>query len=136
MQTAPRIAVEAPAWARARYLADRYADVIADRAAFEAALARLPAFPGKKAITHWRELADQGDLAGIAAELTANHYDPAYDRANRKDPRPRLATLDLPGLGPEDQELAADEIVRLLSQPVLSSGTSAAQSRSAPAGKS
>jgi tRNA 2-selenouridine synthase len=136
MQIAPRVAVEAPVAARARYLADRYADVITDRGAFEAALARLPAFPGKKAITHWRELADQGDLSGIAAELTADHYDPAYDRSNRKDPRPRLATLDLQGLGPEDQESAADAIIRLLNQPVHRSGPTTAQSRSAPAGKS
>jgi tRNA 2-selenouridine synthase len=136
MAAAPRIAVSAPLEERARYLATHYADIVADRAAFDAALARLPVFPGRKALAAWRELADKGDLEALAADLVANHYDPAYDRANRKDPRPRLAALALAGLAPSDQEAAADQIVALLAQPTLSSGASAARSRSAPAGRS
>ncbi len=85
----------------------------------------------------WRALADAGDLVGLAADLVGNHYDPAYDRSNRKDPRPRLATLEMPGLEGVDQEAAADAIVRSArSAASSSSGASAAQSRSAPAGKS
>ncbi len=136
MADAPRIALAASLEARARYLASHYADVVSDRAAFDAALARLPVFPGRKALSAWRALADAGDLTALAADLVGNHYDPAYDRSNRKDPRPRLATLDLPGLEPSEQEAAADAIVDLLGQPVPSSGASAAHSRSAPAGKS
>ena len=49
MTAAPRIAVAAPAEARAAYLAEHYADIVADRAVFEASLARLPTFPGRKA---------------------------------------------------------------------------------------
>jgi len=135
MQAASRIAIEAPLEARARYLAERYAAVIADRSAFEAALERLPAFPGRKAIAHWRELADAGDLQAIAADLTANHYDPAYDRANRKDPRPRLATVALAGLSAADQDAAAAAIAARLDQ-APTSGASAAQRRAAPAGMS
>jgi len=136
MTAAPRIAVSAPIEARARYLATHYADIVADRKAFDAALERLPVFPGRKALAAWRALADAGDLVGLAADLVGNHYDPAYDRSNRKDPRPRLATLEMPGLEGVDQEAAADAIVDLLAQPRVSSGASAAQSRSAPAGKS
>jgi tRNA 2-selenouridine synthase len=136
MGAASRITLAAPLEERARYLATQYADVVADRAAFDAALARLPVFPGKKALAAWQALADAGDLAALAADLVGNHYDPAYDRSNRKDPRPRLATLELEGLGPGDQEAAADGIVQLLDQPPLSSGASAAHSRSAPAGRS
>ncbi|HLI66584.1 MAG TPA: tRNA 2-selenouridine(34) synthase MnmH [Caulobacteraceae bacterium] len=136
MTDAPRVAVAAPLGARARYLAIHYGDVVADRAAFDAALERLPVYPGRKALATWRALADAGDLEALAADLVGNHYDPAYDRANRKDPRPRLAALEMPGLGAADQEAAADAIVGLLAQPLLMSGASAAQSRSAPAGRS
>jgi tRNA 2-selenouridine synthase len=136
MAAAPRIALSAPLDQRARYLATHYAEVVADRAAFDAALARLPVFPGRKALAAWHALSDAGDLEALAADLVGNHYDPAYDRSNRKDPRPRLATLDLPGLGAAEQESAADAVLQLLSQLLLKSGASAAHSRSAPAGKS
>jgi tRNA 2-selenouridine synthase len=114
MTAAPRIAVAAPAEARAAYLAGHYADIVADRTVFEASLARLPIFPGRKAISHWMELADAGDLVTLAGELVETHYDPSYDRAARKDPRPRLAEIALGGLDPAAQELAADEIAGLV----------------------
>jgi tRNA 2-selenouridine synthase len=112
MTAAPRIAVAAPAEARAAYLAEHYADIVADRAVFEASLARLPIFPGRKAIGRWLALADAGDLATLACELIETHYDPSYDRAARKDARPRLAEIALAGLDPASQEAAADEIAR------------------------
>jgi tRNA 2-selenouridine synthase len=93
-------------------------------------------FPGRTALAAWRALADAGDLEALAADLVGNHYDPAYDRSNRKDPRPRLATLEMAELADADQDAAADAIVGLLAQSRASSGASAAQSRSAPAGKS
>jgi tRNA 2-selenouridine synthase len=136
MAAAPRIAVAAPIEARARYLASHYADVVTDRTAFDAALERLPVFPGRKAVAAWRALADAGDLEALAADLVGNHYDPAYDRSNRKDPRPRLATLEMADLADADQDATANAIVGLLAQPRAISGPSAAQSRSAPAGKS
>jgi tRNA 2-selenouridine synthase len=114
MTAAPRIAIAVPSGARAAYLARHYADVVADRAVFEASLARLPIFPGRKAISHWLELADAHDLVTLAGELVETHYDPSYDRAARKDPRPRLAEIALPGLDPASQEIAADEIARLV----------------------
>jgi tRNA 2-selenouridine synthase len=114
MVAAPRITLVAPPAERARYLAQHYADVVADRAVFAASLARLPIPPGRKALAAWAALADAGDLKALAAELIAAHYDPAYDRADRKDPRPRLATIELAGLGAADQDAAAGEIARVV----------------------
>ena len=114
MAGAPRIALTAPPAERARYLGRHYADVVADRAAFEAALARLPIYPGRKALAAWRELADAGDLEALAADLIATHYDPAYDRAARKDERPRLAAVNMAGLAEADQEAAADAVTALI----------------------
>ena len=114
MAVAPRVTLAAPLEARAAYLADRYADVVADRAMFDAAMARLPVWPGRKALTHWRELADAGDFTTLAAELMEGHYDPAYDRSAKKDARPQRATVALAGLDAVAQEKAADEIAALI----------------------
>ncbi len=114
MAAAPCIRLSAPLEARASYLAGHYADVVADRAAFEAALARLPIYPGRKALAAWRALADAGDLETLAADLIANHYDPAYDRSMRKEPRPRLGSVALSGLDDLSQEVAADEIAAMV----------------------
>ena len=114
MVAAPRITLAAPPAERARYLAQHYADVVADRAVFEASLARLPIPPGRKALAAWAALADAGELEALAAELIAAHYDPAYDRADRKDERPRLAAIEMLGLGAAEQEAAAAEIARVV----------------------
>ncbi len=114
MTAAPRIAVSAPPKARAAYLAGHYADVVANRAVFEASLQRLPIFPGRKAIARWLALADAGELETLAGELIETHYDPSYDRAARKDQRPRLGEIVLAELGPAAQEAAADQIARLV----------------------
>jgi tRNA 2-selenouridine synthase len=114
MVAAPRIRLSAPLAERARYICAHYADVVADRAAFEASLARLPVYPGRKALAAWRALADAGDLEGLASDLIANHYDPAYDRSTRKEAKPRLGAVALAGLDGAAQEAAADEIAAML----------------------
>jgi tRNA 2-selenouridine synthase len=114
MTRAPRIALEVPAAARARYLAGHYADVADNSEAFDATVARLPSNPGRKARAEWRALADAGELESLAAALIEAHYDPAYDRAARKDPRPRLGVVELAGLDPAAQEAAADSVADLV----------------------
>jgi tRNA 2-selenouridine synthase len=111
MTAAPQIVLDVPNEVRARYLASQYAHVVADRAAFEAALRRLPIHIGRKTLEAWRGLADAGDLEGLAAGLIEAHYDPAYDRADRKaGGRTALATVAMPGLEPADLETAARQI--------------------------
>jgi tRNA 2-selenouridine synthase len=114
MAIAPRIQISAPLGERARYICGHYKDVVADRAAFEAALARLPVYPGRKALAAWRALADAGDLEALASDLIANHYDPAYDRSSRKEVRSQLGTVALAELSSAAQEAAADEIAAML----------------------
>ena len=136
MTAAPRIAVAAPVAARAPLSGDALRRHRRRPRGLRGGAGAAAGLPGPQDLGRWRALADAGDLAALAADLVGNHYDPAYDRSNRKDPRPRLATLEMPGLEGVDQEAAADAIVDLLAQPRVSSGASAAQSRSAPAGKS
>jgi tRNA 2-selenouridine synthase len=115
MTAAPQIVLAVPGDVRARYLASQYAHVVADRAAFEAALLRLPVHIGRKTLEAWRGLADAGDLEGLAAGLIGAHYDPAYDRADRKEGgRTTLASVAMVGLEPADLESAAQEIEAVL----------------------
>ena len=114
MQAAPRITLRAPLACRAAYLARAYADVVADRALFDSALERLPVPPGRKALARWTELADAGDLQALALDLMQNHYDPAYDRAAKKQPTPRLGLVELAGLTAEAQEAGADAIASIV----------------------
>jgi tRNA 2-selenouridine synthase len=117
MVAAPRIALTVPTAARADYLATHYADVIADRAVFEATLARLPIHIGRATLESWRAMADAGDLNGLATGLIETHYDPAYDRADLKDGRPApVDTITLAGLGPDDFDGAAARIEALLAR--------------------
>ncbi len=117
MSAARRISLSAPPAERARYLARHYADVVADRAAFDATLARLPVHPGRKALAGWRALADAADLEALAADLIETHYDPAYGRSSRKAGVVPLATVTIPRLESEHQETAADQIAALLPTP-------------------
>jgi tRNA 2-selenouridine synthase len=115
MTAAPRIVLTVPNAVRASYLAGQYAHVVADRAAFEAALLRLPVHIGGKTLEAWRGHADAGDLEALALGLIEAHYDPAYDRADRKAGRPAtLASVEMAGLEPADLDVAAQRIEALL----------------------
>ena len=114
MASAPRIDLSAPAPERAAYLVRAYRDIVEDRAQLDEALRRLPTAPSAKRLAAWTALADAGEFEALALALMELHYDPAYRRSNAKDARPRLATLQLPALAPDDLSAAADEIVRLL----------------------
>lgn len=113
MQAAPRIEIQAPREARARYLVSAYRDIIENRAELEEAFDRLPVYPGQKRLENWRGLADAGQFEDLAEALMEHHYDPAYDRSSRKDQRVRLGVVALEGLDAANQEAAVAEIRRL-----------------------
>ncbi len=100
MQSAPRIALEAPIEARADYLLTAYPDITGDRNAALDAIARLTPFHAKETVTDWRKLAETGAWRALAADLMHAHYDPAYERSRRRGrfgrplARFRLDTLD------------------------------------------
>ncbi|MEO7026191.1 MAG: tRNA 2-selenouridine(34) synthase MnmH [Caulobacteraceae bacterium] len=95
MAAAPRIEIVAPRRARAAYVAQVYADAARNREGMASLLSRLPGGHGGKRLAAWRGLLDSGALAALAEALMEAHYDPAYARGRRADPRPRLATLAL-----------------------------------------
>jgi tRNA 2-selenouridine synthase len=116
MVAAPRIELIAPPEARAAYLTRAYADIIADPAALDLTLARLPVHHGKARLDEWRAVAGSGDFVGLAAGLIAEHYDPAYLRSRHKETRPCLAEIILPDLTPTSLDNAADRVAAILTQ--------------------
>lgn len=80
MVTAPRISIEAPRAARAKYLVRAYADLVADVARLDAVVALLaPAHP-REVIAEWRAMAAAGAFVDLAEGLMARHYDPRYGK--------------------------------------------------------
>ena len=114
MQAAPRIEIAAPVAARARYLTTAYADIIADPAALEDILARLPVHLGKDRREGWRELARAGAFTDLAASLVERHYDPAYERSRRGETRPAVDHIALGDLEPTALDAAAGRIAERL----------------------
>jgi tRNA 2-selenouridine synthase len=110
---APRIELQAEPDARARYLVTAYSDIIADRAALEAAFERLPVHPSRERLTAWRALAEAGRFPELAQAVMALHYDPAYDRSRRKHGRPLLGAVRLDPTDPASCEAAADAVAAL-----------------------
>jgi tRNA 2-selenouridine synthase len=114
MEAAPRITLTAPAEARAHYLASAYADIAADRAQLHGLLERLPRTTAKQALADWRGLADAGQHEALALALIEAHYDPAYARAARKDPRATLGTVDLADVTTAALDAAAEAVLKLI----------------------
>jgi tRNA 2-selenouridine synthase len=114
MLAAPRLELTAPREARARYLVRAYGDIVADREALEAALARLPPHHGRERRDEWRALARDGAFEALAASLIEQHYDPAYERSRRRETRPGLKTIALDDLDAARLDRAAAHIASLL----------------------
>lgn len=84
MRAAPRLVVSAPLDARADYLCRAYADIVVDGPALAAAIEGLRPFHPREVIESWLDRARRGEMAGLAADLMARHYDPAYLRARTR----------------------------------------------------
>ncbi len=114
MCAAPEIRVEAPLLARARYLAQAYADLTADRAALAARLGRLVPFHGHAQVAAWQALVADRDDVALAAELMARHYDPRYAKSRDRHDRASVGRIALADLGPASLDAAADQMATAL----------------------
>lgn len=114
MIRAPRIVIEAPVPARAAYLAQAYADLLADPEELLELLAGLRALVGAERVAHWQDLTRAAAWRDLAAELVEHHYDPAYARARARDDAPVAATVATAGLSDTDLPDLADRLVQAL----------------------
>jgi tRNA 2-selenouridine synthase len=58
-------------------------------------------------------MADAGEFEALAADLIEKHYDPAYQRADKRDSRAQLGRVDLPDLSAASLEAAAGQVAAL-----------------------
>ena len=94
MRAAPRIVLEAPVAARARYLAGVYADLAADAEGLARRLDGLRPLAGHATVDDWMALLAAGETEALARALIEAHYDRAYGRLRRDDDSPVIARID------------------------------------------
>ena len=114
MQAAPRLQIEAPVQARARWLAQAYGDIIADPVELAARIAALAPFQPRETIALWQEMAQSAAFEALAGSLMQQHYDPRYARTALRQERAPLAVLTVDDLTDATQDRLADEIAQRL----------------------
>lgn len=107
MRDAPRIVLDAPVAARARYLAGVYADLAADAEGLTRRLNGLRTLAGHATVDDWLALLAAGETETLARALIEAHYDRAYARLRREDNSPVLARIDAGALHQADLDAAA-----------------------------
>jgi tRNA 2-selenouridine synthase len=108
MEAAPHLEIQAPAAARARYIAATYSDFAADPDRLSAALNALPHHHSREDRASWRALAASGETEALARALIDAHYDPAYRRSATKGAGWTFARLALNELSPGELSRTAD----------------------------
>ncbi len=108
---ADHVVIDAPLAARARYLCQAYADLLADRDLLVAKLAPLRTYHGAERVEAWQAQARAGAFEGLAAELVQHHYDPRYIKAQSRQGRAPLVRLVMAGLSDADLDAAIPDIL-------------------------
>ncbi len=85
MQAADRLVIKAPVEERARYLLRAYPDLATNTDKLFQAIEGLRQFQSGETIAAWLAMAEAGDFHPLAVALVQAHYDPAYDRARKRD---------------------------------------------------
>lgn len=114
MSQASRIDLTATIEARTAYLAEAYADILADPTTVNQRLSPLRKTRGHAVVEQWQALQDKQDYAGLACALMQDHYDPSYAKSRRIEDRDVIAEVHAKTLCDDGQNRAADEIVTLL----------------------
>lgn len=114
MCDAPRIEVSASLPARAGYLAEAYADLVADCDLMDQRLDQLVSLQGHERIDAWRALAQAGAFVDLAEALMAYHYDPRYEKSRARYGHEVLEKIDLLDMSESAREMAAERIIARL----------------------
>ncbi|MBI1175734.1 MAG: tRNA 2-selenouridine(34) synthase MnmH [Sideroxydans sp.] len=85
IRNSPCISIEAPLHARVALLMEDYAHFLHDPGLLAQRLAPLAVLHGRKVISQWETLAEQGDWSTLVEELLTQHYDPAYRRSTQSN---------------------------------------------------
>ena len=109
MKAAPRIEIDAPLDARARYLANAYADVSADTAGLTHKLEILRRHRGSL-VDGWLALLNAGEFEILARALMDEHYDPTYRSGRTRHGAEVLMRFDVQDLDVQARADLADRI--------------------------
>lgn len=101
MKAAPRIEIEAPAAVRAGFLVRAYPDLLEDTERLVTAIERLRPQHGRERIAEWSDMASRGAYRELAESLVVEHYDPAYQRARKRQGGTIAAQVSAPSLEPD-----------------------------------
>lgn len=116
MKAAPRIEVSAALGARADFLVEAYADMIARPDELSAKLDHLRRHRGHQVVDGWQQKLAEKDLRGLAIALIQDHYDPSYQKARAAQDRTVLFRCEAPSLAATGQEAVADSIAEWLAK--------------------
>jgi tRNA 2-selenouridine synthase len=114
MSAAPRIEVKAPLAARAAFLLEAYADIIADPVLLRERLQPLRNLRGHTIVDGWEELLNASDFNGLATALMDQHYDAAYARSRKVSDRTWLGEVHAMALDASGRAQAADDLAKLI----------------------
>lgn len=104
MQTAPRLRLQAPVAARARFLTRAYGDLTTDAVRLGEQINQLRPYHPADVVEGWHQQARDGAWEALAAGLITAHYDPRYAKSAARSDVP-VTPLLLDDL--EDETLAA-----------------------------
>ncbi|SEN74956.1 tRNA 2-selenouridine synthase [Loktanella fryxellensis] len=114
MTHAPRIDVTAPLAARAAYLTQAYADIIADPDRLRARLQPLRNLRGHAVVDWWEAMLAAGDFTALSTALMDQHYDAAYARSRAVHGHDVLGTVHAETLDADGRARAADALAALV----------------------
>ena len=114
MCAGPRIEITAPLGARAEYLVDAYADVIAEPEALKRKLQPIRQHRGHETVNRWEALLEEGRMTDLAAALMADHYDPAYAKSRAVHAPERIGTVAAESLDAASLDKAAQEVAEIV----------------------
>lgn len=110
MQIAPRVRLDAPVAARARFLVRAYADLTNDSAVLMGQIDRLRPYHAQALIDTWQGQVATADWERLAADLIAQHYDPRYAKSAARADVP-VTPFALSDLEEETLEAAARRLI-------------------------
>jgi tRNA 2-selenouridine synthase len=114
MRASPCIALELALEDRVALLMEDYAHFVSDAVSLNRQLDCLLGLHGKERIENWKNLATEGQMPALVAQLLESHYDPAYRRSIDKNfiEMPRALSLFQTGIQDEDFTATAIAILK------------------------
>jgi len=116
MCRAPRIEITADIDARARYLTNAYADMVADTETLRTRLDPLRRLRGHTLVDEWTALMEAGEFTALAKSLMVEHYDPSYTKSRAVHSPVFAASIDGGDLDEPSLDRAADQVIATLKQ--------------------